>query len=150
MKKILLMLLLSFNFAFASKFENFNLDLLKKEVLLNNYDYKEKGNYLYFEKKDGSYVEEITIFLLNKKVYSLLITSNHHFSQPNQKKINKNLIELFDLTKKSINDPQLTNKVSNILKKLNNSEEFGLTEFNNYYIRTTNFNGEQSVKISLD
>ncbi|MGL5950450.1 MAG: hypothetical protein ACRCZH_03430 [Cetobacterium sp.] len=150
MKKIFIMFLLSFSFAFASKFENFNLDLLKKEMLMNAYDYKEEGDYLFFKKRDGKYEERITVFLFDKKVYSLLITSNHFFSQPNKKKMNQNLIELFDLTKKSINDPKLTNKVSNILKKLNDSKPGELIEFNNYYIRTSNLDVEQSVKISLD
>ncbi|MGL4803986.1 MAG: hypothetical protein ACRC15_02310 [Cetobacterium sp.] len=150
MKKIFIMFLLSFSFTFSSKFENFNLNLLKKELLMNAYDCNEDGDYLFFKKRVGKYEEKITVFLVNGNVYSIDMISTHFFSPPNKKKITANLNEEFEWIKSSFNDSKLVAKINEVLKNIDKYEQMDLVEFGDYYIRITNFDTEQSIKISLD
>lgn len=122
MKKLLLfLLLLNFNLSFSKYLDQINLKLLKKNLLMHDFNYNEESNnFISFNQKQGKYKQFIYVQLNKGNITSLGFDSAHFNINPDKKFINNNLEIIFKIISNSINDKKLVAKIDEIFKNYKN------------------------------
>lgn len=138
--------------SFGNPLKDTDIDMLKRSLLQQDYSMKEgeSGDYLFFNASQGKYKQRVTLYIPQKEILSLEIVSSHFTSQPDKEFINDNLKKIFKIIKPSLKNKNLSTKIDTILNKINKTDNFDLFEEKDYYIRTTNLEKEESIRITLD
>lgn len=148
--KIILIFLSIFTFSFSNPFSEINIKELKSNLIYNNFEIEKTDDYLFFNKKDYNFRNNITIFFLDNNVYSISIISSSRNIKQNKYDINLNLKNNFDFIKKFINNKHVVSIIDKNIHEIININKTNYVDLLSYSILTTNFTHEQSIKISLD
>lgn len=122
------------------------IETLKKK----NFDYKQEGQYHFFEKGNNYFEIRVMIFIEKGKVYEFEILS--HADDKSQETIKNDLIFLFELVKPHINNKEMKKEIENTilnfsytLKERNDSVI--AKEYENFIIRTVDLLNEKSIML---
>ncbi|MGL5056978.1 MAG: hypothetical protein ACRC6A_06400 [Fusobacteriaceae bacterium] len=150
MKKIIsIIYFFVFILSFGNPLKDTDVDLLKRNLLLQDYSMKQgdSGDYLFFNTSQGKYKQRVTLYIPDKELLSLKIVSSHFTSNPDKEFINDNLKKVLKIIKSSLKNKNLIIKIDTLLNKINKTDSFDFFEEKDYSIRTTNLEKEESIEI---
>lgn len=150
MKKLILVLMILFSSLSFSKdleLKGVNVKKIEQVLLSQGFYSKRDGEYIFLKKREAKFEQRVTIFLLNEKPCSIEIVSAHFNVNPDKEEISEKLKYSVRQVNKGIENSEISTELK---KASENLEKNNLIEKSEFIIRTFDFGGEESIKISID